>query len=245
MLNSHLFKDAKLHIATRWRCYLENNVSSCSTHLSLYSFSHESYFLCLPTLIMFPFKVFTHVGAQHSHVCTQQNEVLKLFICLSDQKYCDLLNTLRSPLCSERHFIPSQTKGMTSWVTHLMCALNIRWGRKGSIQEFSTLLRAPGLPSQPSQATLRTRTGWNRPPSPQQQHTQQERVHWTILAGDKTARWPSPSPAPDLWAAATAARLLHPASLIYSRIPSTENQPSAKLQMTQTTFPDETQHVPT
>lgn len=55
--------------------------------------------------------------------------------------------------------------------SHLMCALNIRWGCKGSIQEFSTLLRAPGLPSpsQSSQATLRTRTGWNRPPSPQQQ----------------------------------------------------------------------------
>lgn len=62
-----------------------------------------------------------------------------------------------------------------------MCALNIRWGRKGSIQEFSTLLWAPGLssPSQPSQATLRTRTGWNRPPSPQQQHKQSQlRVHW-------------------------------------------------------------------
>lgn len=86
-------------------------------------------------------------------------------------------------------FLPRQ-KRWHHW-SHLMCALNIRWGRKGSIQEFSTLLRAPGLtsPFQPSHATLRTKTGWNRPPSPQQQqHKQQKlRVHW--LDRLETKQW--------------------------------------------------------
>lgn len=41
-----------------------------------------------------------------------------------------------------------------------MCALNIRWGHKGSIQEFSTLLQAPA--PRPFSATLRTWGVWNR-----------------------------------------------------------------------------------
>lgn len=44
--------------------------------------------------------------------------------------------------------------------SHLMCALNIRWGHKGSIQEFSTLLWALGLLCL-LRATQKTRTGWN------------------------------------------------------------------------------------
>lgn len=128
--------------------------------------------------------MFTHVcnpAAQNSHVCTQQNKALKVFICLSDQKVLWSPEHSERPLCYEKYFILPRQKRWHHW-SHLMCALNIRWGRKGSIQEFSTLLRAPGLSSlsQPSQATLRTRTGWNRPPSPQQQQHKQSqlRVHW-------------------------------------------------------------------
>lgn len=134
------------------------------------SFVLESNFMGSATYIMFPVSAFTHVCAKNSHVCTKQNKALKVFICLSDLKYCDPQTTPRAH-CVMRGipFFPRQ-KRWHHW-SHLMCALNIRWGRKGSIQEFSTLLRAPGLPSpsRPSQATLRTRTGWNRPPSPQQQ----------------------------------------------------------------------------
>lgn len=130
-------------------------------------------------------------SAPNSHVFTQQTKALKMFIFLSDQKYCDPLNTPRVH-CVMRgiSFLPRQ-KRWHHW-SHLMCALNIRWGRKGSIQEFSTLLRAPGLPSpfQPSQATLRTRTGWNRPPSPQQQQHKQSqlRVHW-LTGWRQNSKW--------------------------------------------------------
>lgn len=109
-----------------------------------------------------------------------------------------------------------------------MCALNIRWGRKGSIQEFSTLLRAPGLPSpsQPSQATLRTMTGWN-PATFTTTTTQTAAVteaRWLDWLETKQYMIAKLEPCRDLWAAATAVRLLHPALLIYSKIPSTESQ---------------------
>lgn len=48
-------------------------------------------------------------------------------------------------LCEVFYFFPHKRNDII-W-SHLMCALNIRWGCKGSIQEFSTLLRAPGLPA--------------------------------------------------------------------------------------------------
>lgn len=134
---------------------------------------------------MFPFTAFTHVCATPQckipmYACTQQQKkALIVFICWSDQKHCDPVNTLRVH-CVMRgiSYFPIQ-KRWHHW-SHLMCALNIRWGCKGSIQEFSTLLRAPGLPSpsQPSQATLRTRTGWNRPLQQQHHKQPQLQIHW-------------------------------------------------------------------
>ncbi len=134
---------------------------------------------------MFPFTAFTHVCATprqkipiHAH---NKKKGIKSVYLLVRPKVLWSPEHTESPLCYERYFVFPRQKRWHHW-SHLMCALNIRWGRKGSIQEFSTLLRAPGLlsPSQPSQATLRTRTGWNRPPSPQQQQHKQPqlRVHW-------------------------------------------------------------------
>lgn len=158
-------------VSTRWGCCHEKNTSKLqhTPLLFILSFLKATLWAQLLTLC-FPSQC-SHMSVQkNSHVCTKQNKALKVFICLSDLKYCDPQTTLRAH-CVMRGipFFPRQ-KRWHHW-SHLMCALNIRWGRKGSIQEFSTLLRAPGLPSpsRPSQATLRTRTGWNRPPSPQQQ----------------------------------------------------------------------------
>lgn len=193
------------------------------------------------TFITFPFTAFIHVCANSWHPIPMdaQNKALTCLFARQAKSIVIPLTELRVH-CVMRgiSFFPRQ-KRWHHW-SHLMCALNIRWGRKDSIQEFSTLLWAPGLssPSQTSRATLRTRIGWNQPPSPQQQHKQSQLwVHWLETKQTMIAK---PSPACDLWAAATAVRLLHPALRCYSKIPSTETRGSPKL----TTLPDEAQHIP-
>lgn len=62
-----------------------------------------------------------------------------------------------------------------------MCALNIRWGHKGSIQEFSTLLWAPApRPTSLVRRPLRTRAVWNQilcaPPQQRRRRHKQLRV---------------------------------------------------------------------
>ena len=114
-----------------------------------------------------------------------------------------------------------------------MCALNIRWGHKGSIQEFSTLPRVPGLPlARPVFSGCTENQSWVEPATFTTTTTQTSRSYGFTgrLAADKTEHDSQTGAlACDLWAAATAVRLLHPEPLIYTKIPPTETRPSAKL----------------
>lgn len=108
-----------------------------------------------------------------------------------------------------------------------MCALNIRWGHKGSIQEFSTLLRAPA-PRPPSLLQPRWEPGLCETDTLCATTTTMQSARG-LWAGDKTVN--DSCPVCNLWASATAANVVSTLlllQLLSLRIPSKETKAKLK-----------------
>lgn len=108
-----VFQNIIPQITTRWRCFLEGNILNCCTLLFVYSFFLESNFMGSVTWIMFPFTAFTHICAtsQHKIPMYARNKIkaLKVFICLSDRKYCGPRTRWESIVLWEVfHFFPDK-----------------------------------------------------------------------------------------------------------------------------------------
>lgn len=106
-----------------------------------------------------------------------------------------------------------------------MCALNIRWGHKGSIQEFSTLLRAPA-PRPPGLLQPRREPGLCETDTLCATTTTTQSATG-LRAGDKTVN--DSCPVCNLWVSAAAANvvstlLLLLLQLLSLRIPSKETK---------------------
>lgn len=194
---------------------------------------------------MFPFTAFILLCATPLHKIPMYAHniwALKVFICLSDQKYCDSPKHTESPLCYERYFIFPRQKRWHHW-SHLMCALNIRWGRKGSIQEFSTLLQGSRPPlALPVFSGYTENQDWVEPATFTTTTTteSQLRVHWL-----ETKQCMIAKPEPRLRPLGCSHRSSSAPPCTAQRfLPQKPKQVSSQ-ETSLTTFPDESQHAPT